>query len=326
MSINQLYLVSKECKVSNENMSCIVDLDTKKVKLYRKYKTSDAPLLQNFLKDNNIENSKSKNIFNIRLSQTNKLKSNGKYVLEITNKNTINIKLKPCKKVKIDIDNLERFKYTDNYFYIYPYKDKESCQVRKNTKDKIMFRSDIEINNVKICEEYVWIRGVETQCFDGENSGNMLTFEIPTKEIDTLIIVENNQLFGGDGYKVNHKIKEKLREIAKNNSSKLMILESDGSRIRDNIHSIQHLSFQSPDGSFMPFLYLSDLLTDIMDSEQGIENIIYFTAKNGLNKPLPTEFAFLQWRDKIKVFTIEENKKFWEEQLGKGETHVETIK
>lgn len=90
-------------------------------------------------------------------------------------------KKKNHKKLNIKIENIERFKYSDNRYYLYFYNTKESCNKDKGYLSKVNIKESFieDIGNKKIKSEYKWLKGRSfDKCIEGFVDSEKLKFGI----------------------------------------------------------------------------------------------------------------------------------------------------
>ena len=133
------------------------------------------------------------------------------------------------------------------------------------------------------------------------------------KTINRLIVVENSHIFVDKS--ISKKVSSKIKSYY-NASSKLILIESDGSITVEN-KKLQQLSYSGNESSFLPFKYFSGLNRTLKKYKE-VKEIILFTAKEGLSKPVYTSLGFLSFKNRginIRVFTIKENISIWKKYV-----------
>jgi len=128
-----------------------------------------------------------------------------------------------------------------------------------------------------------------------------------------LIVVENSHIFVDKS--ISKKVSSKIKSYY-NASSKLILIESDGSITVEN-KKLQQLSYSGNESSFLPFKYFSGLNRTLKKYKE-VKEIILFTAKEGLSKPVYTSLGFLSFKNRginIRVFTIKENISIWKKYV-----------
>ena len=137
--------------------------------------------------------------------------------------------------------------------------------------------------------------------------------KLRNKTINRLIVVENSHIFVDKS--ISKKVSSKIKSYY-NASSKLILIESDGSITVEN-KKLQQLSYSGNESSFLPFKYFSGLNRTLKKYKE-VKEIILFTAKEGLSKPVYTSLGFLSFKNRginIRVFTIKENISIWKKYV-----------
>jgi len=83
--------------------------------------------------------------------------------------------------IKVKVENIERFKYTDNRYYLYFYNTKESCNKDNDYLSKVNIKESFieDIGTKKINSEYKWLKGRSfDKCIEGSVDSEKLKFGI----------------------------------------------------------------------------------------------------------------------------------------------------
>ena len=83
--------------------------------------------------------------------------------------------------IKVKVENIERFKYTDNRYYLYFYNTKESCNKDNDYLSKVNIKESFieDIGTKKINSEYKWLKGRSfDKCIEGFVDSEKLKFGI----------------------------------------------------------------------------------------------------------------------------------------------------
>jgi len=82
-------------------------------------------------------------------------------------------------KVKVKIENIERFQYSDGRYYLYFYNSKKACNKDKEYQSKINIKESfiVDIESRTIDSQYKWLKGIKfNNCIQGSIYNNQLKF------------------------------------------------------------------------------------------------------------------------------------------------------